>query len=72
VQFLFCGENSHSSGFGAVGIADKGDGAGEAGADGNQYRLDHLYDYLMASLGPSLFAHHRGKLLPVNRRLTGY
>jgi hypothetical protein len=29
---------------------------------GGVYRLDHLYDYVMASLGPSLFAHHRGKL----------
>ena len=26
------------------------------------YRLDHLYDYVMASLGPSLFAQHRGKV----------
>lgn len=26
------------------------------------YRLDHLYDYIMASLGPNLFAHSRGKL----------
>ena len=26
------------------------------------YRLDRLYDYVMAALGPSLFAHHRGKL----------
>lgn len=26
------------------------------------YRLDCLYDYLMASLGPALFAQHRGKL----------
>jgi hypothetical protein len=26
------------------------------------YRLDRLYDYVMASLGPSLFAHHRGRL----------
>jgi hypothetical protein len=25
------------------------------------YRLDRLYDYLMTSLGPSLFAQHRGK-----------
>jgi hypothetical protein len=30
-------------------------------ADG-PYRLDHLYDYVMASLGPTLFAQHRGKL----------
>jgi len=29
---------------------------------GGAYRLDHLYDYVMASLGPSLFAQHRGKL----------
>jgi hypothetical protein len=28
---------------------------------GGAYRLDHLYDYVMASLGPSLFAQHRGK-----------
>ena len=26
------------------------------------YRLDHLHDYVMASLGPALFAQHRGKL----------
>lgn len=26
------------------------------------YRLDHLYDYVMASLGPTLFAQVRGKL----------
>src|SRR5436190_17872356 len=26
------------------------------------YRLDHLYDYVVTSLGPSLFAQHRGKL----------
>lgn len=26
------------------------------------YRLDHLYDYVVTSLGPSLFALHRGKL----------
>jgi len=26
------------------------------------YRLDHLFDYVMASLGPTLFAQHRGKL----------
>lgn len=26
------------------------------------YRLDRLYDYVMASLGPGLFAQHRGKL----------
>jgi hypothetical protein len=26
------------------------------------YRLDHLYDYVMVSLGPTLFAQHRGKL----------
>lgn len=26
------------------------------------YRLDRLYDYVMTSLGPSLFAQHRGKL----------
>ena len=30
-------------------------------ADG-PYRLDHLYDYVHASLGPGLFAQHRGKL----------
>jgi hypothetical protein len=29
---------------------------------GGPYRLDRLYDYVMASLGPSLFAQHRGKL----------
>lgn len=29
---------------------------------GGAYRLDHLYDYVMTSLGPSLFAQHRGKL----------
>jgi hypothetical protein len=28
----------------------------------NAYRLDCLYDYVMASLGPGLFAQHRGKL----------
>ncbi len=26
------------------------------------YRLDRLYDYVMATLGPTLFAQHRGKL----------
>lgn len=26
------------------------------------YRLDQLFDYVMASLGPALFAQHRGKL----------
>ncbi len=26
------------------------------------YRLDHLYDYVHAALGPGLFAQHRGKL----------
>lgn len=26
------------------------------------YRLDHLYDYVMASVGPNLFAQYRGKL----------
>ena len=26
------------------------------------YRLDRLYDYVLASLGPGLFAQHRGKL----------
>jgi hypothetical protein len=26
------------------------------------YRLDRLYDYVMTSLGPTLFAQHRGKL----------
>ena len=25
------------------------------------YRLDSLYDYVISSLGPSLYAHHRGK-----------
>jgi hypothetical protein len=29
---------------------------------GGGYRLDRLYDYVMASLGPTLFAQHRGKL----------
>lgn len=29
---------------------------------GSAYRLDCLYDYVMASLGPGLFAQHRGKL----------
>jgi hypothetical protein len=29
---------------------------------GGTYQLDHLYDYVMASLGPSLFAQHRSKL----------
>ncbi len=29
---------------------------------GGAYRLDHLYDYVVASLGPTLFAQHRGKL----------
>ena len=29
---------------------------------GGAYRLDHLYDYVVTSLGPSLFAQHRGKL----------
>jgi hypothetical protein len=29
---------------------------------GGAYRLDHLYDYVMASLGPTLFAQTRGKL----------
>jgi hypothetical protein len=29
---------------------------------GGAYRLDCLYDYVMASLGPGLFAQHRGKL----------
>ena len=28
---------------------------------GGVYRLDHLFDYVMTSLGPSLFAQHRGK-----------
>ena len=31
-------------------------------ANGGAYRLDCLYDYVMASLGPGLFAQHRGKL----------
>jgi hypothetical protein len=26
------------------------------------YRLDHMYDYLMASIGPTLFAQARGKI----------
>ncbi|MBX3399558.1 MAG: hypothetical protein KF873_12515 [Gemmataceae bacterium] len=29
---------------------------------GGGYRLDCVYDYVMASLGPGLFAQHRGKL----------
>jgi hypothetical protein len=29
---------------------------------GGPYRLDRVYDYVMTSLGPSLFAQHRGKL----------
>ena len=29
---------------------------------GRPVRLDHLYDYVVASLGPRLFAQHRGKL----------
>jgi hypothetical protein len=29
---------------------------------GGTYRLDHLYDYVTAALGPHLFAHSRGKL----------
>lgn len=29
---------------------------------GGPFRLDRLYDYVMASLGPTLFAQHRGKL----------
>ncbi|MBP3955366.1 hypothetical protein J8F10_08745 [Gemmata sp. G18] len=29
---------------------------------GGAYRLDCLYDYVMASLGPGVFAQHRGKL----------
>jgi hypothetical protein len=29
---------------------------------GGAYRLDCLYDYVLASLGPGLFAQHRGKL----------
>ncbi len=29
---------------------------------GGAYRLDCLYDYVMAALGPGLFAQHRGKL----------
>lgn len=31
-------------------------------AAGGAYRLDCLYDYVMASLGPGLFAQYRGKL----------
>ncbi len=34
----------------------------ETSLDGGAYRLDNLYDYVMASLGPSLYAQHRGKL----------
>jgi hypothetical protein len=34
----------------------------ENSLESGAYRLDHLYDYVMASLGPSLFAQHRGKL----------
>jgi hypothetical protein len=34
----------------------------ETSLKSGEYRLDHLYDYVMASLGPSLFAQHRGKL----------
>ncbi|MCS7051534.1 MAG: hypothetical protein NZL87_07960, partial [Thermomicrobium sp.] len=34
----------------------------ETTLNGGVYRLDHLYDYIMASLGPSLLAQHRGKL----------
>lgn len=33
---------------------------GHTAADG-PYRPDHLYDYVLASLGPVLFAQHRGK-----------
>ena len=29
---------------------------------GGEYRLDSLYDYVLASLGPGLYAQHRGKL----------
>src|SRR5207247_2444697 len=34
----------------------------EQGDKDGPYRLDRLYDYIMTSLGPSLFAQHRGKL----------
>ena len=34
----------------------------EQNAKAGPYRLDRLYDYVMTSLGPSLFAQHRGKL----------
>jgi hypothetical protein len=34
----------------------------EHGRQDGPYRLDRLYDYVMTSLGPSLFAQHRGKL----------
>jgi hypothetical protein len=34
----------------------------EQAAKDGPYRLDRLYDYVMTSLGPSLFAQHRGKL----------
>src|SRR5262249_18683686 len=34
----------------------------EATVKTGPYRLDRLYDYVMTSLGPTLFAQHRGKL----------
>jgi hypothetical protein len=34
----------------------------QQGGKGGPYRLDLLYDYVLASLGPGLFAQHRGKL----------
>src|SRR5262249_23155207 len=34
----------------------------EAALKTGPYRLDRLYDYVMSSLGPTLFAQHRGKL----------
>jgi len=35
----------------------------KVGGDGiPTYRLDHLYDYVMTTLGSTLFVHHRGKV----------
>jgi hypothetical protein len=34
----------------------------EQDAKAGPYRIDRLYDYVMATLGPTLFAQHRGKL----------
>ncbi len=34
----------------------------QQGVKSGPYRLDGLYDYVLASLGPGLFAQHRGKL----------